>query len=60
MLHFVHHENQVRKVRLLEQQVRNVMHERHDYRGPYFKEFSGSKYLYIYRESIDKLPYESK
>lgn len=31
------------------------MARRQDYRGTYFKEYYGSKYLYLYRESMDKL-----
>jgi len=53
-LHHMYHENQVRKVRLLEQQVNAAMGTRRDYRGPYFKEFYGAKYLYKYRQSLDE------
>ncbi|XP_029175980.1 NADH dehydrogenase [ubiquinone] 1 beta subcomplex subunit 5, mitochondrial [Nylanderia fulva] len=53
-LHYIYHENQVRKVRQLEQQVNNAMGENRDYRAQYFKEFYASKYLYSYRASIDK------
>lgn len=53
-LHFMYHENQLRKVRLLQQQVDMAMGTHHDYRGPYFKEFYGSKYLHLYKKSLDE------
>ncbi|XP_011859946.1 PREDICTED: NADH dehydrogenase [ubiquinone] 1 beta subcomplex subunit 5, mitochondrial [Vollenhovia emeryi] len=53
-LHHMYHENQLRKVRKLEYQVNMAMGTRRDYRSQYFKEFYGSKYLYAYRETIDK------
>ncbi|KAM0729526.1 NADH dehydrogenase [ubiquinone] 1 beta subcomplex subunit 5, mitochondrial [Formica fusca] len=53
-LHYLYHQDQLRRVRLLEQQVNAAMGQNRDYRGPYFKEFYASKYLYSYRESLDK------
>lgn len=53
-LHYMYHENQLRKVRLLEQQVYNAMGTKGDYRGPYFKEFYGAKYLHLHRKSLDE------
>lgn len=53
-LHFIYHENQLRKVRILERQVNEAMGTRRDYRGPYFKEFYDSKYLHKYRKALDK------
>ncbi|KAL6261878.1 hypothetical protein P5V15_006962 [Pogonomyrmex californicus] len=52
-LYYVYHEDQVRKVRLLERNVNLAMSANRDYRGPYFSEFYGSKYLYLYRKNLD-------
>ncbi|TGZ50274.1 NADH dehydrogenase [ubiquinone] 1 beta subcomplex subunit 5, mitochondrial [Temnothorax longispinosus] len=53
-LHFIYHENQLRKVRLLQHQVDYAMGTNRDYRGPYFKEMYGSKYLHLYKQSMDQ------
>ncbi|XP_012542166.1 NADH dehydrogenase [ubiquinone] 1 beta subcomplex subunit 5, mitochondrial [Monomorium pharaonis] len=53
-LHHIYHECQVRKVRVLEQQVNAAMADRRDYRGPYFKEFYGAKYLHLYNKSLEE------
>lgn len=53
-LHYVYNEQQVRKVRMLESQVHYLMGTQRDYRGPFFREGYGSKYLYLYRKSLDE------
>lgn len=53
-LHHLYHQDQLARVRHLEKQVKYAMGTRRDYRGPYFKEFYASKYLYQYRETLDK------
>ncbi|XP_012220620.1 NADH dehydrogenase [ubiquinone] 1 beta subcomplex subunit 5, mitochondrial [Linepithema humile] len=54
-LHHIYHENEVRKVRMLEQRVNAAMGEHRDYRSsPYFREIYGAKYLHKYRKSMDK------
>lgn len=52
-LHYMYHEDQLRRVRLLEQRINQAMGTRRDFRGPYFKEYYGSKYLYTYKENLD-------
>ncbi|EFN82172.1 NADH dehydrogenase [ubiquinone] 1 beta subcomplex subunit 5, mitochondrial [Harpegnathos saltator] len=54
-LHYAYQENQIRQIRLLENRVNDVMGTRRDYRGPYFQEYYGSKYLYRYKEIMDEL-----
>ncbi|KYM98602.1 PREDICTED: NADH dehydrogenase [ubiquinone] 1 beta subcomplex subunit 5, mitochondrial [Cyphomyrmex costatus] len=53
-LHQIYHESQLRKVRLLEQQVNIAMGTRRDYRSSYFREFYGAKYLHHYKSYFDK------
>ncbi|KAG5310613.1 NDUB5 dehydrogenase, partial [Acromyrmex insinuator] len=53
-LHHIYHENQLRKVRLLEQQVNVAMSTRRDYRDSYFQEFYGAKYFHHYKQYLDK------
>ncbi|GAB1862570.1 NADH dehydrogenase [ubiquinone] 1 beta subcomplex subunit 5, mitochondrial [Camponotus japonicus] len=54
-LHYMYHQDQVRKVRLLEDKVHTLMGRNRDYRSQYFKESYASKYLYKYKESIDEV-----
>ncbi|KYM87556.1 hypothetical protein ALC53_03456 [Atta colombica] len=53
-LHHIYHENQLRKVRLLEQQVNVAMGTHRDYRSSYFQDFYGAKYLHHYKQSLNK------
>ncbi|XP_012064163.1 PREDICTED: NADH dehydrogenase [ubiquinone] 1 beta subcomplex subunit 5, mitochondrial [Atta cephalotes] len=53
-LHHIYHENQIRKVRLLEQQVNVAMGTHRDYRSSYFQDFYGAKYLHHYKQSLNK------
>lgn len=54
-LHHIYHEDQVRQVRMLEHHVENAMAMHRDFRGPYFKEYYGSKYLYTYKKMMEEL-----
>lgn len=55
-LHYIYHEDQVRRVRLLEQKVKAAMAENRDYRSsPYFREIYGAKYLHKYRKALDEM-----
>jgi len=55
-MHYIYHENELRKVRQLEAQVEDAMATRHDYRSSnFFREIYGSKYMYKYKEINDKL-----
>jgi len=51
----MYHQDQVRKVRFLEDKVHTLMGRNRDYRSQYFKESYASKYLYKYKESIDEV-----
>ncbi|XP_032671972.1 NADH dehydrogenase [ubiquinone] 1 beta subcomplex subunit 5, mitochondrial [Odontomachus brunneus] len=53
-LHHIYHENQVRQVRMLEHRVEEAMAQYRDFRGPYFKEYYGSKYLYSYKQKKEE------
>jgi len=56
-MHYIYHENEVRKVRKLEAQVEDAMAANHDYRSSnYFQEIYGSKYMYKYKDLNEKLP----
>lgn len=54
-LYYIYHQDQVRKVRVLEDKVNTAMGQNRDYRSQYFKEMYSSKYLYSYRKSIDEV-----
>jgi len=56
-MHYIHNENEVRKVRKLEKQVEDAMALRQDYRSSnFFREIYGSKYMYKYRQINEKMP----
>ncbi|XP_014477200.1 PREDICTED: NADH dehydrogenase [ubiquinone] 1 beta subcomplex subunit 5, mitochondrial isoform X2 [Dinoponera quadriceps] len=53
-LHYIYHVNKVKDVRLLETRINNFMAKNRDFRGPYFREYYASKYLYSYRKHMDE------